>query len=459
LTQYCPHLERIESAMRTNEIPIKPLGPGAVQANCRIHRPGLQTQFGPLEPVVYLEYFIAERAPEDHPVAELLCRQCNWRIVVRHPSTCDLDTLWFPAAPPKLIALADHRIDPALRVTAIACSPSGRFAAVAAGIYNTPQSVSIWDLARREQVAELPPHGVIRNIAWSADEQSLVTGRGILWTGGQGSQGPSLFVWNASNGAGRLHFGSDLFGVRGLAISPDGRSLLASGMLGKTGLQGSSLDLWDLASGQLLKRLEQVELHSEAMVPVFEGVAFTPDGALAVAACSYSNPAPTRPRTNYKELPAPWTRGVRAWRVTDRREVDFATLPMPVYGISISSDGTKMFFSGKRFGIWSLSQRTLIWDKRNHDKNGMAATKNCGLVARGIGYQVDNHGPYAETAVEIYDGNTGEFLTLGRHRRPPEAIAFTPDGKSLIAGGIDGELKFWTMPSESAGFNSGHQCR
>jgi WD40 repeat protein len=432
--------------MRTNQIPIKPLSSGAIQADCRIHRLSLQSHFAPLEPVAYLEYFIAERAPEDHPVAELLCRQCNWRIVVQHPSKSNLDTLWFPAAPPKLVALADHRMDPALRVTAIACSPSGRFAAVASGIYNTPQSFSIWDLTQREPVAELPPHGVIRNIAWSADEQTLVTGRGILWTGGQGSQGPSLFVWNASTGTERLRFGNDLFGVRGLAISPDGHSLLASGMLGKTGLEGSTLDLWDLASGQLLKRLVQVELHSDAMVPVFEGVAFTPDGALAIAACSFCNPAPTRPRSTYKELPAHWTRGIRAWRITDGQELDFAALPMPVYNISISSDGTKMFFSGQRFGIWSLSQSALIWYKRNQDKNGMAATKDCGLVARGIGYQVDNHGPYAETAVEIYDGNTGEFLTLGRHRSPPDAIAFTPDGKSLLAGGIDGELRFWTMP-------------
>jgi WD40 repeat protein len=443
---HCPHLDRIEGAIRTNEIPITPSRPGAVQADCRIHRPGLESQFGPLEPVVYLEYFIAERAPEDHPVAELLCRRCNWRIVVRHPAKCDLDTLWFPAAPPKLVALAGHRMEPALRVTAIACSPSGQFAAVAAGIYNTPQSFSIWDLARREQVAELAPHGVIRNIAWSPDEQTLVTGRGILWTGGQGSQGPSIFVWSASNGTERLRLGNDLFGVRGLAISPDGRSLLTSGMLGKTGLDGSTLDLWDLASGRLLKRLAHVELHGEAMVPVFEGVAFTPDGALAIAACSFCNTGYTRSRTNYQELPAGWNQGVRAWRVAVGQEVTFATLPMPIYNISISSDGTRMFFSGQRFGIWSFSQGALIWDKRDRDKNGMAASKDCGLVARGIGYQVDNHGPYAETALEIYDGNTGEFLTLGRHRRPPDAIAFTPDGKSLIAGGVDGELRFWTMP-------------
>jgi WD40 repeat protein len=132
--------------------------------------------------------------------------------------------------------------------------------------------------------------------------------------------------------------------------------------------------------------------------------------------------------------------------MSDGQEVDFAPVAMPVYEVAVSGDGTKLFFSGQRFGIWSLSQGGMLWDKYNYFTNGMAATRDCGLVARGTGYQEDNHGPYAETAVEIYDGNTGELVTLGLHSRPPEAIAFTPDGRSLIAGGIDGELKFWTMP-------------
>ena len=80
-----------------------------------------------------------------------------------------------------------------------------------------------------ERVVALAPHGVIRSIAWSPDERTLITGRGVLWTGGQGSPGPSLFVWDAASGRAQLQFGGDLFGVRGIALSPDGRTLLASG--------------------------------------------------------------------------------------------------------------------------------------------------------------------------------------------------------------------------------------
>jgi hypothetical protein len=52
----CPHLELIEVAMRARGIPIKTLGRGVLQANCRIHRSGLQAQFSPLELVVYVEH-------------------------------------------------------------------------------------------------------------------------------------------------------------------------------------------------------------------------------------------------------------------------------------------------------------------------------------------------------------------------------------------------------------------
>lgn len=446
IAAFCPHLERIEGAMRASGIPIKLLGQGAIQANCRVHRPSLQTKFDPLEPVVYLEHYLAAGSDQrGDPVAEFLCQHCHWRIAVRHPSTCLLSTRWFPAAPARLVAVGEHRIEPDLEVTAIACSPGGRFAAVAAGIYNTPQSFSIWDLAQRKPVGELPAHGEIRCIAWGSNEQTLVTGRGILRMRGQGSQGPSLFVWNVADGAERLRFGNDLFGVRGMATSPNGHWLLVSGMLGKTDLDGSTLDLWDLASGRLLKRLSRLEHHGEAVLPVFGSVAFTPDGALAVAACSPYY-GPNWPMASDAELPARWNRGVRAWRVADGQEVDFVPLPMPVQGFSVSSDGTKMVFSGPGFGVWSLSRGELLWDQHSSYTHAMAATNDCGLIARGIGDR-DKLGPWEESAVEIYDGNTGELLTLGLHRTPPEAIAFTTDGRSLIAGGSESELRFWTMPS------------
>src|SRR5215472_19072529 len=77
-------------------------------------------------------------------------------------------------------------------------------------------------------------------------------------------------------------------------------------------------------------------------LPFFSGVAFTPDGAIALAACDrYTVPAKLRPRDR-AELPAWWHRGVRAFRLSDGQELDLVPLYTPIREIFVSRDGTRM---------------------------------------------------------------------------------------------------------------------
>jgi hypothetical protein len=252
----------------------------------------------------------------------------------------------------------------------------------------------------------------------------------------------SVFLWDAGTGAELLRFGSDLFGVRGVAISPDGRFLLASGMLGETPSAGSTLDLWDLSTGRLSARLARVEPEGAASVPVFEGVAFSADGALALAACSMYSMPPGMRRPAKKELPPWWNRCIRAWSVATGQEVDFVPQYTPVRTISVSADGTRLFFAGARFGMWNLATGTLLWDKQS-PYNTAAASPDCRLIAGGRGYQVDNHGPYEDTAVEVVNGFNGALLSIGMHATAVEAVSITSDESCLVAGGDQGELRFW----------------
>src|SRR6516164_4715506 len=71
-------------------------------------------------------------------------------------------------------------------------------------------------------------------------------------------------------------------------------------------------------------------------LPFFSGVAFTPDGAIALAACDrYTVPAKLRPRDR-PELPAWWHRGVRAFRLSDGQELDLVPLYTPIREIFVS---------------------------------------------------------------------------------------------------------------------------
>lgn len=185
-------------------------------------------------------------------------------------------------------------------------------------------------------------------------------------------------------------------------------------------------------------------------LPFFTAVAFTPDGAMALAACDCYQTPPQLRAKGRREVPWWWNRGVRAWSLADGQELDLLPLPPPVQALSVSSDSARLLVAGRRFGVWNLANRSPLWDKANDWHNGVAASRDCRLVARGTGERVDNHGPFENTAVELFDGATGELLSVGPHRTPPEAIAFTAGGTSLIAGGLEGELRFWSGTANPA---------
>ncbi len=440
VTITCPHLEPVESAMRRDAITVTPIARNSVKASCRIYLPNLEKEFAPLDPVRYLEYFIAERSPEDTPVAELRCAQCGSRIDTYHPFLTSFNTTWFPAPPPSLTLLAKHLLPGAPTVTAIARSHSGRLAAVAAGTDQQPQQVAIWEASSGERVVELPPHGVIRGLAWGPEDDTLVTARGIRWQGGKGSPGPSIYVWNARTGSELLRFDPDSFGVRGIALSPDGKLLLASTMLGETAAEGSAVDLWDLANGRHLKRFAEVQANGAAYLPVFSGVAFSPDASLAVAGCGMYVIPPALRSKSPVDLPPWWNRGIRAWKLPTGEEVEIAGQLRPANEIAFSADGSRLFYSGGRYGVWAFAQNGSLWDVQNSFA-ATAASPGLELIARGRGYRVDSHGPYDDTGLELLDGSTGRLLAIARHQTPVLALAFTDD--VIVAGGEQGELRFW----------------
>jgi len=451
VSNLCIHLRPFESAMRQAGIAIRDAGSSPIHSHCRIYKPRLIAQFGPLEPVEYAEYFMPERYFEDNPSAMLRCRACGSAIAVLHPHEWQMDVAWFPEPPPALVDVPVRLVPPgsamAAGATAIAtaCSPSGRLVAVAFGTDSEPQEVSIWNVAEARVLVTLPTHGVIRDMAWSRDERTLVTGRGIGRTGGSDNPGPSLFVWDTATGENRLRFGAELYGVRGVALSPDGLSLLASGTMGASIDDVSTLDLWDVATGGLAKRLTQVERRPGVALPYFRGVAFSPDGSLAVVACdTHGTQFPIRPDS--PPLPSWWGRGVRAFRISTGREEDlYPQASRHVGSVCFSNDGERLFFAGARWGVHEAPKAADIWNQRN-DFPAVAIAPDCRVALRGRGYRIDKNGPDMGAGVEVVDGLTGEVISLGRHRTTVRAVCVTPDGKRIIAAGREGELRFWDVP-------------
>jgi WD40 repeat protein len=262
-------------------------------------------------------------------------------------------------------------------VQAIAAAPhNAELAAIAYGRHLAEPDVAIVG-PHLETVLELPRHGVVRALAWSPDGLTLATGGGADWFGDRGTQSASIYLWAVSGGRLIARFGG-LFGVRALAFSPDGATILSAGMNGPPSNARPSVDLWEVATGRHIRRFAE-EPKSR---PYFSDVAFV--GTVAAAALSDGS--------------------TRAWQL----ETGFQNEP------NLAS----------------------FWKGLSPDDR---------LVVNGTGEQVDNHGPYEKTAVEVRDAVSGELLARGKHRTTPYAMAFTADSRSILAGGAEGELRLWRI--------------
>ena len=162
-------------------------------------------------------------------------------------------------------------------VRAVAISPDG---SLLASVGND-LIVRLWNMADGQLVREMPGHeSHIYNVAFHSNGKDLATGdlmaNLIHWEVATGSrvrswQAESLQKFDKT-------FIATLGGFRGMAFSPDGRFVAASGMTNVTnafaGVGNPSVVVFDWESGK-----QQIEHLSKAKVRgVAWGVAFHPDG-------------------------------------------------------------------------------------------------------------------------------------------------------------------------------------
>ena len=95
----CVHLQAIERVMRQRGLPLRRRWTNHLEATCRIARPALESQYPPVPPAVYAEYYYTERFGDQEPVAMLYCPACQSRIVTLHPDGGLAGAPWFPEPP------------------------------------------------------------------------------------------------------------------------------------------------------------------------------------------------------------------------------------------------------------------------------------------------------------------------------------------------------------------------
>lgn len=282
-----------------------------------------------------------------------------------------------------------------------AVSADGRWLATV----SDDDSVKVWNAATGQQVHTLSDHNTpVTSLAFSPGGNHLVTG---------GADG-LLIMWDVLAGTPvRSMGGQEDGGVLAAAFHPDGERVAV-------GYTSGAARIWNLVSGQPLLR------QFEHRGPVTD-IAFLLDGSQFATAgvdgtVVVQNTATGIPVTSYAA------------------EFSEAGLPVPVHGIAISQDGTRLA-AGRGDGIARIWEgQTLIATLPGHSGAVTAVAFNPD------GTRLATAG--ADSSVKVWDvAARRAILTLSGHTGGLTAVGFYPSGDRLVTASLDGSARIWNAES------------
>jgi RNA polymerase sigma factor (sigma-70 family) len=362
-----------------------------------------------------------------------------------------------------------HRFDAReAAVRAVTFSPDGRLLAAAGSL----RSLLLWDAASGKQLASLPGlREEVRSLAFVPHAQGLrlATGNGagtveILDLPDSATLRRSA---DRTSPVTTLHSRGHRGGVYATAVSPDGKVIA-------TGSQDCTVRLWDAVTGKEFRRLEGHtdwvgglsfspdgkylasggndgrifvrEAATGKVVRQLQGrcVAFSPDGRLLATATMAQNPA------------------IQIWDFATGRELrrllgHRATIFRLVFspdGKTLASGGIGFLpglsFEGEPFEktplrLWDVAsgRRRFEFGDANDSVRALAFTPDGKTLVSGFDpARKDSNG----APIRLWETATGkERARLTGHQRRIWSVAVSPDGRLLASGSEDGTTRLWDL--------------
>ncbi|MEW6498220.1 MAG: serine/threonine-protein kinase [Cyanobacteriota bacterium] len=332
--------------------------------------------------------------------------------------------LWQLATGQMICTLKGH----SKSVASVAISSDGEI--LASG--SEDKTIKLWQLTTGLQIGKLTlgnwfsgDSGCVYAIAISPDGEMLVS----LSSSGE------VKLWNLKSGQEIQRLRGDTSWIQAIAISPDGETLAAG--------SGDTIKLWNLNTG---RRLRQLKGHNSWV----RTVAFSPDGQTLASGSDDTT--------------------IKLWHLKTGRELcTLSGHTRSVYSLAFSpvghdplSDVVKPNYPDSRVegaGVQGASDRLPLRPERN---NSTSATLGELTIAASDhqASQTPLTQPLPPTqrrevrqilasssddlTIKLWDCMTGqELCTLTGHKSWVHTVAFSPDGKTIISGSGDNQIKIW----------------
>jgi eukaryotic-like serine/threonine-protein kinase len=330
-------------------------------------------------------------------------------------------------------------------VSGLMFSSDGETLASWSTVEGTPSEVKLWDPNSGRLVAGIPGiKGHVVSLAFSPDGRMLV----IMELGANGDSSKNMAVqWDLGQGPAQPVPGAAPILCDKIAYSSDGR-WLATGMFA-----GSTVTLRDAVTGQTMKTL----LHR---FPMIGGIVFSPDGN-TVAVYSWGITFwDTCSGRELGSLPFPMARqaefspdGNRFAGVASTGEAielieDVRTDPRVIPLESSSGKNLHVAFSpdGKTLAGGGVNRSATLWDTTSGRKlaefPGTTGSVECMVFAPG-GQSLIFASQDGRVRSWHFDNRTEQVPQLAGHQKEVWALAYTPDGATLLSAGDDHLIKLW----------------